>query len=110
MCKLYYFGSMKKATVPTTRMRAYDAAAKLLATRSRKEKASVSISGSLLRAAELISENAPRSAVFERALRKYVQSEIRAVRDARDLRIINANAKRMNRESADLLEYQSWPD
>ena len=106
----YYFGSMPKATIRATKVRAYAEAARLLAIRTSKEKTSVSISSSLLRATELVSDNAPRSAVFERALRKYLHSEIRALRDEHDLRIINANAKRINRESADLLEYQNWPD
>ena len=100
---------MQKATNRTTAGRVYAEAAKLLATRTTKEKTSVSISSSLLRAAELVYD-APRSAVFERALRKYLRSEIRALRNEHDLKVLNANASRINRESADLLEYQSWPD
>jgi hypothetical protein len=84
-------------------------AEKLLSTRTPKDKTSISISKSLLEAADIITAKAPRSAVFERALRRYLKSEIRVRRNERDLKLINAHAKRQNKESNDLLELQSWP-
>jgi len=101
---------MIKPPKSPTSARAIAEVIELLESRTAKEKTSVTISGSLLRAVELVAGDAPRSAVFERALREYLRSEIHALRDAHDLKIINANAKRINRESADLSEYQSWPD
>jgi hypothetical protein len=107
--KRYYFGSMKRHTNDAVSP-ALARAEKLLSTRTPKDKTSISISKSLLEAADIITGKAPRSAVFERALRRYLKSEVRVRRNERDLKLINANARRQNKESDDLLELQSWPE
>jgi metal-responsive CopG/Arc/MetJ family transcriptional regulator len=50
-----------------------------------------------------------RSAFFERASRSYLAQMRKARRDAKDAPTTNANAKRLNREALDVLEYQGPP-
>ncbi|MDR0908141.1 MAG: hypothetical protein LBM77_00090 [Spirochaetaceae bacterium] len=40
---------------------------------------------------------------------KKTRKQLRAERDKRDLELINANAKRLNREALDVLKYQDLP-
>jgi len=47
-----------------------------------------------------------RSAFVEQASRAYLARLRRMERDARDVKIINANAKRLNAEAKDVLGYQ----
>jgi len=47
-----------------------------------------------------------RSAVIEQVLRSYFRERARRKVHARDLELINAAADRLNREAADVLEYQ----
>jgi metal-responsive CopG/Arc/MetJ family transcriptional regulator len=48
-----------------------------------------------------------RSAVIEQVLRSYFRERSRRKIHARDLERINAAADRLNREAADVLEYQA---
>jgi len=48
-----------------------------------------------------------RSAFIERVLRKYLRDRARAAVHARDLQRINHAADRLNREAAEVLEYQA---
>jgi len=50
-----------------------------------------------------------RSALLERAALAYLAYIEREKRDQRDLEIIDRNAKRLNREALDTLEYQRLP-
>jgi hypothetical protein len=50
-----------------------------------------------------------RSAFLERAAQAYLLRIEREERDRRDAEIINRNAKRLNREATDTLEYQRLP-
>ena len=50
-----------------------------------------------------------RSALLERAARAYLARLESDERDRRDIEIINRNADRLNREAADVLEYQHLP-
>ena len=50
-----------------------------------------------------------RSAFLERAARAYLARVEKAKREERDIQIINRNAKRLNREAKDVLEYQGLP-
>jgi metal-responsive CopG/Arc/MetJ family transcriptional regulator len=50
-----------------------------------------------------------RSALIERALRAYLAHLASEERDRRDLEIISRNADRLNREAADVFEYQPLP-
>ena len=53
--------------------------------------------------------DANRSAVPERAARAYLAKFDAEQRASRDLEIINRNAGRLNREAADILDYQKLP-
>ena len=83
---------------------------RLLSRREKKAKASVSLSGELLRAADAVAGKAQRSALVERAVRAYLKSLVRKARYQHDLAAINAQADRTNRESDDLLGLQAWPE
>jgi metal-responsive CopG/Arc/MetJ family transcriptional regulator len=72
-----------------------------------KVKTSISLPADLLASIDKADPN--RSAFVERASRAYLAGMRNARRDARDVRIINANAKRLNREAEDVLEYQELP-
>jgi metal-responsive CopG/Arc/MetJ family transcriptional regulator len=50
-----------------------------------------------------------RSEFIEGALRSYIAQQIRAEQNARDLELLNRNAADLNREAADVLEYQRIP-
>jgi metal-responsive CopG/Arc/MetJ family transcriptional regulator len=72
-----------------------------------KVKTSVTLPADLLASIDRVGSS--RSVFLERASRAYL-SRLRKVRSGgRDLRIINANAKRLNREALDVLEYQGLP-
>lgn len=70
-------------------------------------KTSVTLPADLLASIDKVESS--RSAFLERASRAYLARMRRRRRNARDLRIINANAERMNRDSEDLLDYQGLP-
>ena len=71
-------------------------------------KTSITLPDDLLR--EIDRENPNRSAFIETAARKLLRATERGRRQRRDTAIINRNAKRLNREAADVLEYQSIPE
>jgi len=50
-----------------------------------------------------------RSEFIERAVRAYLGQLERERRDRRDLDLLNRHAERLNRETADVLEYQTIP-
>ncbi|MGH9509601.1 MAG: hypothetical protein ACRD2M_06680 [Terriglobales bacterium] len=50
-----------------------------------------------------------RSSFIEKAARAYLARLEKAKRDSADLRIIDRNADRLNREAKDVLEYQKLP-
>lgn len=79
----------------------------LVRRRGRKRKASVTISDSLLQAADRLAGESQRSALLERALRRYLQAMLRRQRNGRDLAILNANADRLNAEAAEALADQA---
>jgi hypothetical protein len=83
---------------------------RVLSKHEKKQKASVSLSGELIRAADIIAGKAQRSALLEHAVRRYFRQVLRRVRHERDLRLIDARAEVTNRESDDLLGLQSWPE
>jgi len=72
-----------------------------------KIKTSVTLSEDLLEKLDrLAGPRRNRSAVIERAVRDFVASQARRLRDARDLEILDRNAERLNREAADVLSFQ----
>ena len=73
-----------------------------------KEKTSISLSKDLLAQVDrLAGSKNSRSAFIERILRKYIRERRRAALHTRDLVRINRAAERLNREVADVLEYQA---
>jgi metal-responsive CopG/Arc/MetJ family transcriptional regulator len=74
---------------------------------SMKVKTSISLPADLL--ASIDRADCHRSALLDQASRAYLAGMGNARRDARDVRIINANAKRLNREAQDVIDYQGLP-
>ena len=75
-----------------------------------KRKASVSIAASLLDATDQLAGEAQRSAFIERALRRYLRRLIRRQRDAREIALLNANARRLNEQASSALDDQAPAD
>jgi metal-responsive CopG/Arc/MetJ family transcriptional regulator len=73
-----------------------------------KEKTSISLSKDLLAQVDrLAGSKNSRSAFIEQILRRYIRERRRATLHTRDLVRINRAAERLNREAADVLEYQA---
>ncbi len=73
-----------------------------------KEKTSITLSKDLLAKVDrLAGSKQSRSAFIERVLRKYLRDRARAARHSRDFIRINRAANRLNREAADVLDYQA---
>ncbi len=83
---------------------------KLLASRSKKTKASISISSDLLTAADELAGKSGRSDLIETAVRSMLRRIVRRARHQRELAILNENADELNAEAAETLEYQSDDD
>jgi metal-responsive CopG/Arc/MetJ family transcriptional regulator len=69
-----------------------------------KAKTSITLPRDLLDSIDRHDQN--RSAFIEQAVRAYLARLEKALRDAADVRIIDRNAERLNREAEDVLEYQ----
>lgn len=67
-------------------------------------KTSITLPQELLGRLDRVDRN--RSALLERAAEAYLKEIAQRERDRRDIAIIDKNAKRLNREAADVLEYQ----
>lgn len=75
-----------------------------------KEKTSVTLSPEVLIGIDrLAGSKRSRSAFIDEVLRQYLRERTKVVREARDVEIINRNAKRLNRDAEDGLEDQA-PD
>jgi metal-responsive CopG/Arc/MetJ family transcriptional regulator len=79
----------------------------LVTTPARKAKASVTLSGNLLKVIDTLAGASHRSAWIERALRTYARRELKQQRRARELELLNRHAKALNDEGADSAAYQS---
>lgn len=76
-----------------------------------KEKTSITLSREVLAGVDrLAGSKRSRSAVIERILRRFLRDRARAGLQARDLERINRSAEQLNREAADVLEYQATED
>lgn len=74
---------------------------------STKEKTSITLSREVLKEVDrLAGATHSRSAVIERALRRYLKERKRAAIYAHDLKILNEAADRLNAEAEDVLRYQ----
>ena len=75
---------------------------------SMKVKTSITLSADLLEALDgLTGPSVSRSALIERVLRAFLENRRRRTRDARELRVLNEHAARLNAEAADVLAYQA---
>ncbi|MCL2480879.1 MAG: ribbon-helix-helix domain-containing protein [Spirochaetaceae bacterium] len=72
-----------------------------------KTKKSVSISKSLLKELDFFNKEISTSEFIERALIHYINELKRQKRGQRDIEIINANAKRFNKEAEENLKFQA---
>ncbi len=70
----------------------------------------MSLSGEIIRAADIIAGKTQRSALVERAVRVYLRRVLRRAREERDFKAINSRAEITNRESDRLLDLQAWPE
>jgi metal-responsive CopG/Arc/MetJ family transcriptional regulator len=70
-----------------------------------KVKTSVTLPSTLLEQIDRLNSN--RSAFFEQAARLYLAENAKSGRDVKDAAILERNADRLNREAADVLQYQS---
>ena len=80
---------------------------KLIASRSKKTKASVSISADLLAAADELAGKSRRSEFFEHAVRSMLRRIVRRARHERELAILNRHAAALNAEATETLEFQA---
>jgi len=75
-----------------------------------KVKTSVTLSPAIMMALDaLIDPGSNRSRVIERAVEEFIQRRTIEMREARDLEILDREAEELNREVADVLEYQIVP-
>jgi len=73
-----------------------------------KEKTSITLSRDVLAGIDrLAGSKHSRSAVIERALRRYLSEHARTRMQARDLEQLNRAADELNAEAADVLDYQT---
>ena len=73
-----------------------------------KQKTSISLSDDVLEKLELYAgSGASRSAYIERVLKRHFRRRARLEVNTRDREKIDAAADRLNREAADVLEYQA---
>lgn len=76
-----------------------------------KEKTSITLSTDVLTGIDkLAGSKHSRSAIIERVLRRYLTEHARAHLQARDLEQLNLAADELNREAADVLDYQISAD
>jgi metal-responsive CopG/Arc/MetJ family transcriptional regulator len=73
-----------------------------------KVKTSVTLSSELLERIDRMNPN--RSLFLERAAILYLDGAAKSARDAKDGKILEGCAERLNREAADVLEYQDFQD
>ena len=78
---------------------------------SMKVKTSITLSEELLKAVDKRTrqQKRTRSDLIEAAVKAFLQQLAREEQNARDLDIINRRADSLNREAADVLEYQVIP-
>ena len=75
-----------------------------------KVKTSITLSQAILRRIDQQAKGENnRSAFIELAVKTYLEWVERSKRDQRDLEIINRLSEKLNREAADVLQYQTEP-
>ena len=77
---------------------------------SMKVKTSITLSRETIEAIdEIAGEDANRSRIIELAVSEFVTAHRRRRREAQDLEILNRSADRLNRETEEILGYQTEP-
>lgn len=75
-----------------------------------KVKTSITLSPEVLAAIDrLAGRDGTRSAAIERIVRDFIKTRQHAVREARDVALLNTHSSYLNGEAADTLQYQAWP-
>jgi hypothetical protein len=81
----------------------------LMATPASKAKASITLSGNLLKVIDSLAGTAQRSAWIERAVQSYAARQLKERRRERELTLLNRHADALNAEGDDSASYQaSW--
>jgi hypothetical protein len=81
----------------------------LIATPATKAKASITLSGNLLKVIDSLAGAAQRSAWIERAVQSYAARQLKERRRERELSLLNRHADALNAEGDDSATYQaSW--
>ncbi len=106
--QLVTFGSMiSSMSGRTLSARQLAELARLAATPALKAKASVSLSGNLLKVIDILAGAEQRSAWIERAVRAYAKRELKGRRRDRELGLLNHHAAELNSEGNDSAAYQA---
>ena len=79
----------------------------LIATPATKAKASITLSGNLLKVIDSLAGAAQRSAWIERAVHSYAARELKERRRERELALLNRHADALNAEGDDSATYQA---
>lgn len=75
-----------------------------------KVKTSISLEEDVAKALDrVVGKGGSRSAAIELAVREFLERRQRQSRDAREIELINKNAKRLNREAEAFLALQALP-
>lgn len=81
----------------------------LMATPATKAKASITLSGNLLKVIDTLAGPAERSAWIERAVQTYTARQLKEKRRERELALLNKHAEKFNADGEDSASYQaSW--
>jgi metal-responsive CopG/Arc/MetJ family transcriptional regulator len=83
------------------------ALAALMARPATKAKASITLSGNLLKVVDSLAGEAQRSAWIERAVQSYAARQIKERRRERELALLNKHADALNAEGDDSAAYQA---
>jgi hypothetical protein len=84
--------------------------ATLARTPARKAKASVTLSGNLLKVIDTLAGTDQRSAWIERAVRAYAKRQLKVYRRAQELELLNRHSKELNGEGDDSAVFQATWD
>jgi hypothetical protein len=79
----------------------------LVAKPAGKAKASITLSGNLLKVIDTLAGEAQRSAWIERAVQSYAARQLREQRRERELALLNKHADALNAEGDDSAAYQA---
>jgi hypothetical protein len=79
----------------------------LIATPATKAKASITLSGNLLKVIDSLAGAAQRSAWIERAVQSYAVRQLKERRRERELALLNKHADALNAEGDDSASYQA---